>query len=295
MVFSTKIYKLLQKVDSSLRDVLIGILEELEEQRKQWEESVTKSEFREFVKATEENFRKVWQVLHELSQAQRRTEERLEQLAQRVDQLAEAQRRTEERLEQLAQRVDQLAEAQRRTEERLEQLAEAQRRTEERLEQLAQRVDQLAEAQRRTEERLGWLIEEHRKTREMLGGLSHTVGYVLEDRAYVGLKQILPSRYGIELKEPLRRDYVKVNGDYEEVNIIGRGEAKGKQVWIIGEGKTQLKKKDIDNFLNKVERLSSALEGDKFYVIVCYQASPQVRKYAQERGIQIIFSWELPL
>ncbi len=250
MVFSTKIYKLLQKVDPSLRDVLIAILEELEEQRKQWEESITKSEFREFVKATEENFKKVWQVIHELSQAQRRTEER-------INELAEAQKRTEERL------------------------------------------NELAEAQRRTEERLGWLIEEHRKTREMLGGLSHTVGYVLEDRAYVGLKQILPSRYGIELKEPLRRDYVKVDGEYEEVNIIGRGEAKGRQVWIIGEGKSQLKKKDIDkdidDFLSKAERLSGALEGDKFYVIVCYQASPQVRKYAEERGIQRIFSWELPL
>lgn len=56
-----------------------------------------------------EEFRRVWEVIGQLVEAQRRTEARLESLAARVEELAEAQRRTEVR-------VEELAEAQKRTE-----------------------------------------------------------------------------------------------------------------------------------------------------------------------------------
>ncbi len=71
-------------------------------------------------------------------------------------------------------------------------------------------VKELAEAQKRTEEELRKLIGEHRKTREMLGTLQHTVGYVLEDRAFSGLPPLLKKDFGIEVIEPLRRDYGSV-------------------------------------------------------------------------------------
>ncbi|MCX7793555.1 MAG: hypothetical protein N2257_03995 [Thermodesulfovibrionales bacterium] len=58
-------------------------------------------------------------------------------------------------------------------------------------------VAELAEAQKRTEEEIRELVAEHRKTREHLGGLQHTVGYVLEDRAYVGLPALLEKEMGI--------------------------------------------------------------------------------------------------
>ncbi|MGC9025699.1 MAG: hypothetical protein ACP5NB_12875, partial [Chloroflexia bacterium] len=61
------------------------------------------------------HFRRVWEAIHALAEAQRHTEER-------VNALAEAQKRTEERLERLEATVQALAEAQRRTEERLERL-----------------------------------------------------------------------------------------------------------------------------------------------------------------------------
>jgi len=94
MTFSSKIYRLLQKVEPSLRDVLIAILEEMEQQRQQWEQSVTRKEFTEFARMTEENFKKVWEAIHELTEAQRRTE-------QRVEELAEAQKRTEREIQRL--------------------------------------------------------------------------------------------------------------------------------------------------------------------------------------------------
>ena len=87
---------------------------------------------------------------------------------------------------------------------------------------------------------------EHRKTREQLGGLSHTVGYILEDRSYIALPHILREELGIEVEE-IRRDYVEISPNrYEEVNIIGKGKRGGERIWILGECKTQLKKRDVD-------------------------------------------------
>ncbi len=247
MPISTNIIRLLDKVEPSLREVLIAFLEEMERQRL---ENVTKNEFNE--------------------------------LKEIVRELAEAQKRTEER-------INELAEAQKRTEERVNELAEAQKRTEE-------RVNELAEAQKRTEQELEKLVGEHRKTREMLGGIQHTVGYVLEDRAFIGLPPLLKKDLGIEVTENLRRDYIEVSpGKYIEVNIIGRGRKDGSLVWIIGECKSQIKKKDVDEFLKILKQIDKVLVGKKIPIIVSYQTSPLLRNYIKEKGLKLYFSYQFPL
>ncbi len=105
MPYSTHVIRLLEKIEPSLREVLIAILDEIERQR---EETITRREFREFVRHTDENFKEVWKAIRELTEAQKRTEERMEELT-------EAQKRTEERMEELT-------EAQRKTEEELKEL-----------------------------------------------------------------------------------------------------------------------------------------------------------------------------
>ena len=228
-------------------------------------------------------------------------------LSDRIDRLAEAHEKAEERLTRLEHVVGELTEAQKRTEESLEsfkktteenfnrvwkaidELAEAQKRTEERL-------NELAEAQKRTEEELMKLIGEHRKTREHLGNLSHTVGYVLEDRSYKGLPELLKRDFGIEVIEGLRRDYIEVGRDkYEEVNILGRARKNGKEIWIIGECKSQLKRADVDEFLKSLKRIEPFLKGEKLLIAVTYQISPPVRRYVEEKGIKLYFSYEMPL
>jgi len=275
--------------------------------------TVTKEEFKELTEVV----KRLGERIDRLAEAQEKTEQRVNELAEAqrkteesVNELAEAQKKTEERLTRLEKVVEELAEAQKRTEERLNELAEAQKRTEERLTRLEKVVEELAEAQKRTEERLNELAEaqkrteeelreligEHRKTREQLGNLSHTVGYVLEDRAYRGLPELLKRDFGIELIEPLRRDYIEIGRDqYEEVNIIGRARKDGKEIWIIGECKSQLKKVDIDEFLKSIKRVEDFLKGEKLLIAVTYQTSPKVRRYVEEKGIKLYFSYEMPL
>ena len=296
MPLSVNIIKLLDKIESPLKDVLIEILTEIEKQRKQREESVTKTEFNELKN-----------IVAELAKAQKRTEQRIADLTeaqkkteQRLSELAEAQKHAEQRITRLEIAVQELTEAQKKTEQRLNELAEAQKKTEQRVNELAeaqkkteQRVNELAEAQRRTEEELRKLITAHRRTREELGGLSHTVGYILEDRAYEALPPLLKKEFGIEIME-LKRDFVEVSPNrFEEINILGQGRKNGTRIWILGKCKTQLKKKDVDGFLKRLSRMEHLFPGERLLIVVTYQTSPQVREYIKEKGLKLYFSYEL--
>ncbi len=297
-----KIAETIGRVFTELRDTVIKeefaelrkIIAELAQAQKRTEQRI--EELAEAQKRSEGRLDRLEKVVEELAQAQKRTE-------QRIEELAEAQKRSEGRLDRLEKVVEELAQAQKRTEERLEELAQAQKRTEERVEELAQaqkrteeRVEELAQAQKRTEQELRALIGEHKKTREQLGGLTHTVGYVLEDRAYKGLPALLARDFNLEITEPIKRDYIEISpGVYEEINIIGRARRDGKSFVIIGECKTQLKKADIDAFLKRVRRLEKAFSEERILIAVTYQASPPVRAYASEKGVKLYFSYEMPL
>jgi DNA repair exonuclease SbcCD ATPase subunit len=271
-----------------------------------------KEEIAETVKRSD--FEELKAVVRELAEAQKRTEQRVEELAeaqkrteQRVEELAEAQKRTEQRVEELAeaqkrteQRVEELAEAQKRTEQRVEELAEAQKRTEQRVEELAeaqkrteQRVEELAEAQKRTEEELRTLIKGQKEIRQELGGLSHTVGYRLEDESYKALPELLRQEMGLEIKGRLKRDFVEIGEDrYIEVNIIGEGTLNGRVYLIVGEAKTQLKKRDIDEFIKRADEIKRYIPKEQMRVLVTYHASPPVLRYAKDKGIKVFFSYE---
>ena len=182
--------------------------------------------------------------------------------------------------------VKELAEAQKRTEQRVEELAEAQKRTE-------QKIEELAEAQKRTEQRVLALIDSHTLLKAQVGGLSHTVGYRLEDESYKALPKFLKDDFGIELIGKLKRDFIEIGKEkYLEVNIYGEGKINDKKYIIVGEAKTQLKKRDIDSFIKRADLLKQFITQDQIRLIVTYQASPQVRKYAKEKNIKIYFSYD---
>ena len=229
--------------------------------------------------------RVIQNLYDELSQTVRR--EDFNELKAVVKELAEAQKRTEKRLDSLTARVEELAEAQKRTEARVEELAEAQKRTE-------ARVEELAEAQKRTEIKLERLIDEHRKTRKELGGLSHTVGYRLEDEAIWALPGLLKSDFDIAVVGNLRRGYLEIApGRYLEVNIWGEARKDGKELAVLGEAKSQLKKRDVDGFVKTISRIKDTIKKEIFPVLITYQTSPQVQQAAEKENIKIYFSFEL--
>jgi F0F1-type ATP synthase membrane subunit b/b' len=202
------------------------------------------------------------------------TRKDFDELTRVVEELAQAQKKSEERLGRLETVVEELAQAQKKTEQRVEELAQAQKKTEEEVRKLAVALGE---------------------TRQMVSGLSATVGHRLEDEAYKSLPNLLRRDFQIEVDGRLIRKYVEyVDGKMDEINIYGSGKRNGEVVWILGECKAKLGKKDIDHFLKVVNRLERVLSGDKkVLVVVTYDVMPAVERYALEKGIKVYWSYEL--
>ncbi|CUU08663.1 hypothetical protein JGI1_02144, partial [Candidatus Thermokryptus mobilis] len=152
---------------------------------------------------------------------------------------------------------------------------------------------QLAEAQRRTEKEIEKLTKGLESLKKEVGGLAHTVGYRLEDEAIKALPELLKRDIGIEIIGRLKRDYIEIApGKYIEVNIWGTGRINGEEYVVIGEARSQLKKSDIDDFIKKVNAIKKYIPKEQVKILVTYQTSPLVRRYAEEKGIKIYFSYE---
>ncbi len=169
----------------------------------------------------------------------------------------------------------------------VKELAEAQKRTE-------VRMEELAEAQERTEHALQLLSTEHRKTREQVGGLATTVGYRLEDEAFKALLNLLKKEHGLEVEGRLKRQFVEDSqGKMVEVNIFGSAIRNGDKVIILGEAKSQLSRKGVDEFVRKEIKRFSEIFKEIFPVMVTYMISAQdVEEYARKKGIAVYYSYD---
>jgi chromosome segregation ATPase len=260
------------------------------------------NELAEAQKRTNQEIEKVWNAIKELTEAQKRTEQEIEKIWGAIRELTEAQRRTEQRLNELAeaqkkteQTLNELKEEQKKTEQKFRELVEAQKITEQRINELTDVVKKTQEQIQKTQEQLKKLTEEHSKTREKLEGLSDSFGYLLEDRAMKSLPKILKREHKIEVVEKLKRDYFVVNGEYVEVNIFGRVRKGRKEYILLGEAKSRVSKKAIDNFVRKCDKISKRFSREVIKVFISYIFSPEIKEYAEEKGIILVPSYELEL
>jgi len=287
----------IEAIDNLPEELRWPLVKAFEIFREEIADTVKKADFDELKKVVTELIeaqKRTEQTLLELAEAQKRSEERLTRLEITVQELAEAQKKAEERLTRLEVTVQELIEAQKKTEQRVNELAEAQKKAEERLTRLEITVQELIEAQKKTEQAIQRLTQEQVKIKEELGGLSHTVGYRLEDEAMKSLPKLLKQDFGVEVVGRLKRDFIEISkNNYIEVNIFGEGRKNGKEYVIVGEAKSQLKKRGLDDFLKKVEKLKRHIGKEPILLYVTYISHPQIRKYAEEKNIKIYHSYEL--
>ncbi len=288
MPVSVALMRKLSEMDPSLREAFFLLLEEMERQRERLERQVTKDEFNE-LKA----------VVAELLASHQRAEARLERLEKAVAELTEAQKQAEARLTHLETTVAQLIEAQKQAEARLThlettvaQLIEAQKQAEARLTRLETTVAQLVEAQKRTEEEIRQLARRVDFLHERLEGLSDTVGYTLENRAYVALPRLL-AQEGIQVEGRLIRKYVQIRKKTRQVNIWGYGRRNGIRVLILGEAKVRPSQKDVDRFVKMAQALEEQEGMLTVRLFVAHDFQPAVEAYLRELGILPIWSYEL--
>jgi len=173
-----------------------------------------------------------------------------------------------------------LAQAQKRTEERMDQLIQAQIKTEERLNRLEVVVDRL--------------VGELKIVRKEVGGLSHAVGYRLEDEAIWALPALLERDHAIRVEGELRRDFLSLpDRKPVEINILGEGTRQGRLITIMGEAKTQLKKRDVDQFISLVTLIGATHKQPIVPLLITYQTSASVKQYTIEKGAILYFSYQL--
>lgn len=217
--------------------------------------SVTKPEFSELI-----------DVVKDLAQAQRKNEDSVHKLTDNVQLLTT-------QLGQFAQRVDTLAA---------------------RMDQLTDKVDQLSSDVQDIVRESKIATEERKEIWRQIGGMSHTIGYFLEDKSYPVLPHLLERDHSIVIQDRLKRGFLEIpKNKLVEINIWGKGVKAGAQVEIVGEAKTQLKKKDVDKLLMTVKAIENYVRGKIVPVCVTFQTSPHVQKYAQEKGVIVYFSYEL--
>jgi len=170
-----------------------------------------------------------------------------------------------------------------------DQLTIAQFQSEKRLDSLTVKMEELTDAQIKTERRLGELGSH-------IKGIGKSIGYMLENEAYRFLPQILNTKYGIEVKEKILRKGIEYSdGEEDEINIICKGKKNGEEIYVIGESRSRLDKRDIKDIINTAEKLKQLPEfkaNKQFLLVVTHYAAPSVLRYAELKNIAVVQSYE---
>ena len=245
---------------------------------------------------TAEQYRAVIAIVDERLSEVKVTRESFDRLSSLIGQLTNAQMKAEERLSALEGAVEELAQAQR-------DLAQAQARTEERVGGLEQAVERLAQAQARTEEAVKELaqaqaatVRQMRNLAQQVGALSENIGFGLEDIARVMLPPYLERHQGVllegELGEELRRRFFQVEGREIEFNLYGEGWKDGQRVTVLGESKSRIFGREVEEFAEKLSLVEPLVEGEVLRVMFGFYIHPTAISVAHERDILLVASYQ---
>ncbi|MCL0049666.1 hypothetical protein M1N04_01025, partial [Peptococcaceae bacterium] len=305
--------KKLDKVDAPLREVLFAMLEEMEKQRAQRDEQVTKREFNELkgiVKELAEAQKRTQQEVAKLASSLERTQQEVAKLAsslertqQEVAKLASSLERTQQEVAKLAsslertqQEVAKLASSLERTQQEVAKLASSLERTQQEVAKLAsslertqQEVAKLASSLEKTQQEVAKLAIGLDGTRREVGGLSRSVAYALENESYRHLPVFLKEKHDIEVTQKIIRTFV----DEEEINIFAKARRDGKEVLLVGEAVLKLDDASkLKQVWRKVEAVKEEMGGEVVPIIVTHFAKPGVLERAQRAGILVVQSFE---
>jgi len=280
-----ELYELILKiVDERVKEIKVT-REEFDKLTKQVLE-LTKAieDLKNSIKELIEIQKKFEERLAKLEEAQIKTEERLAKTEERLAKLEEAFIRAEERLAKLE-------EAQLKFEERLAKLEEAQIKTEERLSRLEEAVIRLAEAQERTEKTLNELAMSLKRLSEEFEGLKETVGFSLEDIARVVLPGWIERHLKIKVPE-MERKFFNINRELVEVDLYAETKIKGESIAVIAEVKNRIRKKDVETFDKKFNKLKDYLKIKCIGILFGFLIYPDAAEEASKKKIYTVVSYQ---
>jgi DNA repair exonuclease SbcCD ATPase subunit len=268
-----KVWQAINRLTNAIEKMEKTFNERFERQEKE-NEKIWQAIKEGFERQEKENQR-IWQAIEEMRKDMK---EGFEKQAQENEKIWQAIKEGFERQEKENQKIWQAIEEMRKSnEEQFKRIWQAIEKTNERLDKL---ILAFEKAEKRNEQ-----------TRKQVGVLTDNFGYLLEDRAIRTLPKLLKERYGFEIIEPLRRDFIEINGKYIEVNIYGRARKNDEEFIIIGEAKTRITNKAIIGFLEKCNNF----EGKQFRIMIGYLITPKIKQILENNNITFINSYELEL
>jgi hypothetical protein len=188
----------------------------------------------------------------------------------------------EARVDRLEAALLRLAEAQARAEERFVRLEEVQARAEERFDRTEVHMEQLAAAQVRTELAVQALAQQ-------VGRLADTIGFTLEELAREVTPAFLAQHYNIHTLQ-LDRSFIVVDGQELEFDLYGHGQRDGESVTVVGEVRSRIYGRDVEEPVRRTTRLASQLSGTLVTVLFGFVIHPLARVAAQQLGAIVISS-----
>ena len=174
-------------------------------------------------------------------------------------------------LKEVSQKIGELTEAQKRTEERLNELAEAQKRTEEAVSNLVSSVKELA---------------------KQVGKLSDLIGFSLEDIARVMVPSYLEKHYGV-IVDKLEPKVLIVEGEELWLNLYGSGRKNGKDVMVVGECKSQMRRGDVRDFAARVKKIRKFLGREVVAFMFGFLIHPSADEEAKKENIIVLAPYRI--
>jgi len=164
----------------------------------------------------------------------------------------------------------------------MRQLAAAQARTEVRMEELAAAQARMAAAQERTELAVQSLAQQ-------VGRLADTIGFTLEELAREVTPAYLAQHYNIHTLQ-LDRSFIVVDGQELECDLYGHGQRDGESVIVVGEVRSRIYGRDVEEAVRRTTRLALQLSGTPVTVLFGFVIHPLARVAAQRLGAIVISS-----
>ena len=168
------------------------------------------------------------------------------------------------------------------------------------LDRVAEGQDQLTESQQRLtegQERLA-AVEQLSKTvsdvKKQLGGLGQTAGYAVEAYVLERLPKLLSRRFGFIETSAMPETFTHADGSTDEIDVTVRGTLDGRPVAFIGETKTNITLREVEDFLKVVGRVRPAMQCDDVRAIFfADRASGDARQAVAAVGCSLAFPHDI--
>jgi hypothetical protein len=150
------------------------------------------------------------------------------------------------------------------------------------MEELTAAQTRMAAAQARTDLAVQALAQQ-------VGRLADTIGFTLEDLAREVTPAYLAQHYSIHVPQ-LDRHFIRLDGQELELDLYGNGQRDGERVTVVGEVRSRIYGRDVEDAVRQTARLAPQLSGTPMTVLFGFVIHPSARETAQRLGAVVISS-----